>query len=234
MNEAIISVIIPVLNEEKTIISVLSKLQNTPNLEMIIVDGGSQDNTIKVVDKFGKNTNIEVRILETIPGRAHQMNMGAKAATGEILLFLHADTQLPERFEKWVRQVLDEPNIIAGAFELKIAASVIGLRWVELGVKWRSQYLQMPYGDQAIFLKASTFWGVGGFPELPLMEDFQLVRQLRRRGKIVLVPVAVTTSGRRWQKLGVLRTTLINQMIIIAYLLGISPSTLANWYRSKQ
>jgi hypothetical protein len=75
---------------------------------------------------------------------------------------------------------------------------------------------------------------VGGFPELPLMEDFQLVRQLRRRGKIVLVPVAVTTSGRRWQKLGVLRTTLINQMIIIAYLLGISPSTLANWYRSKQ
>ncbi|MEA5520950.1 TIGR04283 family arsenosugar biosynthesis glycosyltransferase [Limnoraphis robusta] len=234
MNEAIISIIIPVLNEEKTIISVLSKLQNTPNLEMIIVDGGSQDNTIKVVDKFGKNTNIEVRILETIRGRAHQMNMGAKAATGEILLFLHADTQLPERFEKWVRQVLDEPNIIAGAFELKIAASVIGLRWVEQGVKWRSQYLQMPYGDQGIFLKASTFWEVGGFPELPLMEDFQLVRQLRRRGKIVLVPVAVTTSGRRWQKLGVLRTTLINQMIIIAYLLGISPSTLANWYRSKQ
>jgi rSAM/selenodomain-associated transferase 2 len=233
MNEAKISIIIPVLNEEKTIASVLSKLSNTPDLEIIIVDGGSVDNTIEVAQIFKENTDVEVQILETVRGRAHQMNLGAKLATGEILLFLHADTQLPERFEKWVRQVLDEPNVIAGAFELKITASVRGLRWVEQGVKWRSHFLQMPYGDQAIFLQASTFWEVGGFQELPLMEDFEFVNQLRRRGKIALVPVAVTTSGRRWQKLGVLRTTLINQIIIIAYLLGISPSRLANWYRSK-
>lgn len=233
MNEAKISIIIPVLNEEKTIESVLSKLSNTPDLEIIIVDGGSVDNTIKLAQIFRQNTDVEVQILKTVRGRAHQMNLGAKLATGEILLFLHADTQLPERFEKWVRQVLDEPNVIAGAFELKITASVRGLRWVEQGVKWRSHFLQMPYGDQAIFLQASTFGDVGGFRELPLMEDFELVNQLRRRGKIALVPAAVTTSGRRWQKLGVLRTTLINQIIIIAYLLGISPSRLANWYRSK-
>ncbi|ERT06306.1 glycosyl transferase 2 family protein [Lyngbya aestuarii BL J] len=233
MNEAKISIIIPVLNEEKTITSVLAKLINSPHIQIIIVDGGSVDNTIKVAEIFRQNTDVEVQILETVRGRAHQMNMGAKSATGEILLFLHADTQLPDRFEKWVRQVLDEPNVIAGAFELKITASVRGLRWVEQGVKWRSHFLQMPYGDQAIFLKASTFWDVGGFRELPLMEDFELVNQLRRRGKIALVPVAVTTSGRRWQKLGVLRTTLINQIIIIAYLLGVSPSRLANWYRSK-
>jgi len=212
---------------------VLAKLINSPHIQIIIVDGGSVDNTIKVAEIFRQNTDVEVQILETVRGRAHQMNMGAKSATGEILLFLHADTQLPDRFEKWVRQVLDEPNVIAGAFELKITASVRGLRWVEQGVKWRSHFLQMPYGDQAIFLKASTFWDVGGFRELPLMEDFELVNQLRRRGKIALVPVAVTTSGRRWQKLGVLRTTLINQIIIIAYLLGVSPSRLANWYRSK-
>ncbi|EAW34066.1 TIGR04283 family arsenosugar biosynthesis glycosyltransferase [Lyngbya sp. PCC 8106] len=233
MNEAKISIIIPVLNEEETLKSVLSKLPNYADIEVIIVDGGSVDNTVKVAQIFRQNTEIEVQILETVRGRAHQMNMGAKLATGEILLFLHADTQLPERFEKWVRQVLDQAKVIAGAFELKITASVTGLRWVEQGVKWRSRFLQMPYGDQAIFLKASTFWDVGGFRELPLMEDFELVGQLRRRGKIALVPVAVTTSGRRWQKLGVLRTTLINQMIIIAYLLGISPRRLANWYRSK-
>lgn len=233
MNEAKISIIIPVLNEEETLKSVLSKLPNSADIEVIIVDGGSEDNTVKVAQIFKQNTDVEVQILETVRGRAHQMNMGAKSATGEILLFLHADTQLPDRFEKWVRQVLDEPNVIAGAFELKITASVTGLRWVEQGVKWRSHFLQMPYGDQAIFLKASIFWDVGGFQELPLMEDFELVNQLRRRGKIALVPAAVMTSGRRWQKLGVLRTTLINQIIIIAYLLGISPNRLANWYRSK-
>ncbi len=233
MNEAKISIIIPVLNEEKTITSVLSKLQKAPNLELIIVDGGSIDSTVNIAQTFGKNAKIELRVIKTQRGRAHQMNAGAKLATGEILLFLHADTQLPDQFEKWVRQTVDQLNVIAGAFELKIAASVGGLRWVERGVKWRSQFLQMPYGDQAIFLKASRFWEVGGFPELPLMEDFELVRQLRRRGKIALVPVAVTTSGRRWQKFGVLRTTLINQIIIIAYLLGVSPETLAHWYRSK-
>ncbi|MEB3278799.1 MAG: TIGR04283 family arsenosugar biosynthesis glycosyltransferase [Lyngbya sp.] len=233
MNEDKISIIIPVLNEKQTLTSVLSPLQNTPQIEIIIVDGGSADNTIEIAQTFGKNADVEVRIIETHRGRAHQMNIGAKSATGEILLFLHADTQLPLKFEKWVRQLLDEPTVVAGAFELKITASVGGLRWVERGVKWRSQFLQMPYGDQAIFLKASTFWDGGGFPELPFMEDFELVRRLRRRGKIALVPLAVTTSGRRWQKLGVLRTTLINQIIIIAYLLGVSPTRLANWYRSK-
>ena len=233
MNEGKISIIIPVLNEEKNIASVLSKLENAAGVEIIIVDGGSADNTVEVARTFGKNAVVEVRVVETARGRAHQMNAGAKLAGGEMLLFLHADTELPEKFEAWVRRVLDGPNVVAGAFELEITASVAGLRWVERGVKWRSRVLQMPYGDQAIFLKAGAFWEAGGFPELPLMEDFELVRRLRRRGNIALVPVAVRTSGRRWQKLGVLRTTLINQIIIIAYLLGVSPKTLANWYRSK-
>lgn len=233
MNEAKISVIIPVLNEERTLDHVLSKLKNAPNLEAIIVDGGSIDNTIKVAQRFGQNTEVEVQIIETVRGRAYQMNAGAAAATGEILLFLHADTLLPNHFEKWVRQALDEPLVIAGAFELKITTSVRGAAWVEQGVKWRSHILQMPYGDQAIFLKAKTFWEIGGFPKLPLMEDFELVRQLRQQGKIVIIPTAVVTSGRRWQKLGVFRTTLINQIIIIAYLLGVSPQKLADWYRSK-
>ncbi|MEL7038876.1 MAG: TIGR04283 family arsenosugar biosynthesis glycosyltransferase [Cyanobacteria bacterium J06592_8] len=233
MNEAKISVIIPVLNEERTLADVLSQLKNVPNLEIIIIDGGSIDNTIEVAHRFGKNTEVEVQIIEAVRGRAHQMNTGAAVATGEILLFLHADTLLPNHFEKWVRQVLDEPQVIAGAFELKITTSVAGTAWVEQGVKWRSHILQMPYGDQAIFLKEKTFWEIGGFPKLPLMEDFELVRQLRRQGKIAIVPAAVVTSGRRWQKLGVFRTTLINQIIIIAYLLGVSPQKLADWYRSK-
>jgi uncharacterized protein len=222
-----ISVIVPVLNEVDRIAPLLSQLQPIPGLEILIVDGGSQDQTVEQAASLG------ARVIHSVPGRAWQMNAGAQAATGKILLFLHADTQLPDGFTTLIRQTLAQPNIVAGAFDLAIDANLPGLRLVEIGVRWRSRLCQLPYGDQAIFIKAETFDKVGGFPELPIMEDFELMQRLKRLGKVAIAPASVTTSGRRWRRLGVWRTTLINQITILSYLLGQSPDKLAAWYRQS-
>jgi rSAM/selenodomain-associated transferase 2 len=222
-----ISIIIPTLNEAKNLPQTLQRLQTIPSVEVIVVDGGSLDDTISVAESWGAKI-----ICSTVSGRAHQMNLGSAAAQGDILLFLHADTCLPTGFDRLVRQTLMPPKIVAGAFKLKIDGETPGLRLVEWGVNVRSRLCQMPYGDQAIFMSAATFQAIGGFPELPIMEDFELMRRLKQRGRIAIAPTTVLTSDRRWQKLNVCRTTLINQCIILGYLLGVSPVRLAIWYRS--
>jgi rSAM/selenodomain-associated transferase 2/rSAM/selenodomain-associated transferase 1 len=227
-NACSLSLIIPVLNEAANLPMLLTSLQVAPDVEVIVVDGGSQDETVAIARSLG------AKVLVSSPGRAMQMNAGAAIATGEILLFLHADTRLPQNFVASARETLAQPGVVAGAFELQIDGVGAGLRWVEWGVRWRSRWLQMPYGDQAIFLKAGMFRELGGFPELPIMEDFELIRQLQRRGQIAIVPEPVLTSGRRWQKLGVVRTTLLNQAIVVAYLLGMAPHRLVRWYRGKK
>ncbi len=162
------------------------------------------------------------------------MNAGAEAAKGEFLVFLHADTRLPEGFDHHVRRILTESGVAAGAFQLQIDAPSARLRLIERAANWRSRYLQMPYGDQAIFLRAELFHEMGGFPDLPIMEDFQLIRRLQGEGRIVIAPAAVSTSARRWKQLGALRTTLINQLMILGFYLGFEPSRLARWYRRKK
>lgn len=222
-----VSIIIPVLNEAENIGLVISTIQRAENIEIIIVDGESQDNTVEIAQGLG------VKVISTNRGRALQMNVGAKVATGKILLFLHGDTQLPLGFETEIRKTLNDSNIIAGAFQLKINAPELSLRFIETTVFWRSKYLQMPYGDQAIFIKATTFLEIGGFPEQPIMEDFEFIRRLNRLGKIEILSSPVITSGRRWQKLGIFKTTFMNQCMVIGYYLGISPTKLAQWYRGK-
>lgn len=223
-----ISIIIPVLNEANTIAPVISTARNAENVEIIVADGGSSDGTVEIAQSLG------VRVLSTAARRATQMNAGAIAATGDILLFLHADTHLPRGYDSGVRQALAKPSSVGGAFELKIDARRLCLRLVEIGVNWRSHFFQMPYGDQAIFLLSATFDKIGGFPDLPLMEDFEFVRRLKKQGRIEIVPQPVLTSARRWQQVGVLKTTIINQIVIIAYFLGVSPDRLGEWYRGKK
>jgi rSAM/selenodomain-associated transferase 2 len=222
----IISIIIPVLNEENTIIQTLVNLKNASNVEIIVVDGGSKDETIAVAKSFG------VQVISSGLGRSTQMNMGATVATGDILLFLHADTRIPPNFDILIRQAL-AGNFIGGAFELKIDANLRGIRLIEKMVNWRSHFFSLPYGDQAIFIWSKVFEEIGGFPDLPIMEDFELMCQLKNIGKIKIIPQPAITSGRRWQKLGVIKTTLINQLIIIGYFLGVSPERLVRWYRNK-
>jgi hypothetical protein len=124
--------------------------------------------------------------------------------------------------------------VAAGAFELGIDSPMRSLRIIEAVANFRARWLHMPYGDQGLFMRASVFHEVGGFPEFPIMEDFELVRRLRRRGRIVISDPRVATSARRWQQLGPLRTTWTNQMIVLSYYLGVSPERLAKWYRSNR
>ena len=223
-----ISIIIPVLNEAAIIQESLSLLQNNPEIEVIVVDGGSQDQTVKFAQEMG------VKVFSTKEaGRAKQMNLGAKMAQGDIVLFLHGDTRLPPKYAAIIQDLLQQPQVIAGAFSLKISGDKLSLRIVETLVNWRSHFLSLPYGDQAIFIKTSIFHEIGGFPELPIMEDFEFIQRLKLRGKIAITTAAVLTSGRRWQKLGVLRTTFINQMMIFGYYLGVSPEKLQRLYHRK-
>jgi rSAM/selenodomain-associated transferase 2 len=223
-----VTVIIPTLNEAATIAATITSAQSASDVEVIIADGGSRDDTVERARSCG------AQVLSTSAGRAEQMNAGATAAKGDILLFLHADTCLPERFDECVREALSRPDVVAGAFRLRFDSPRWGLRVIEWLANWRSTRLHMPYGDQAIFLRAETFHDIGGFPDIPVMEDFELMRRLRRRGRIRIAPVSVVTSARRWTERGVLKTTLINQAMIIAYLLGVSPSRLARWYYGNQ
>ncbi|MGC8711196.1 MAG: TIGR04283 family arsenosugar biosynthesis glycosyltransferase [Leptodesmis sp.] len=226
LTDQTISVIIPTLNEAKTLPLTLNKIQTITNIEVVVVDGGSLDATVQIAESLG------AKVVNSTAGRSHQMNLGADVARGDILLFLHADTCLPTEFDRLIRQALQYSGVIAGAFELKIDGVNPGLRIVEWGVKWRSRLFQMPYGDQAIFLRSSIFHEIGGFPDLPIMEDFEFIRKLKRHGQIAIVPAAVLTSDRRWRKLNICRTTLINQLIILGYLLKVPPARLAYWYRS--
>lgn len=221
-----ISVIIPAINEENGLFATLQSVLSGNPLQVIVVDGGSSDRTLEIAGAAG------AIVLQCEPGRARQMNLGARNAGGEALLFLHADTILPDGYGQHLLNILDQQDVVAGAFLLQLDGEGFGLRIIERLANWRSRRLNLPYGDQAIFLRASTFAEIGGFPDLPLMEDFEMMRRLRRRGRILIAPAAVKSSARRWIKLGLLRTTLINQAVIAGYLLGVPPENLARFYRS--
>jgi hypothetical protein len=216
-----ISVVIPALNEAERIQTAVEPVLAVPGVEVIVADGGSRDGAQEIASASG------AKVVEAPKGRGRQMNAGAAIAQGSVLLFLHADTALPVQWVKDVRETLADPGTAAGAFQLRFDANLPGLRLVERLANFRSRRFQTPYGDQAIFLRSETFRALGGFPDIPIMEDFEFVRRLRRMGNIRIVPRAVTTSARRWKNNGVCTTTLIHQLIIMAYLAGISPRFIA-------
>ena len=223
-----ISVIIPALNEEENIASTLSGLIEE-EVEVIVVDGGSSDRTASIAREYG------AEVISAPTGRTGQMNKGARKARGEIFLFLHSDSRLPKGFSLLVRECLARKGVVGGAFSLQIDAVGTGLRFIEKTANRRASHLQLPYGDQAIFLSAATFGMLDGFREIPIMEDLCLVRELQKRGRIALLPQKVLTSGRRWQHLGVFRTTLINQLLVFGFFLGVAPDLLARlYYGSRQ
>ena len=220
-----ISVIIPAINEANTIEGAIRSVRSGNTGEVLVVDGGSSDGTDSLAESLGAS------VIRTAPPRAGQLNHGAVEATGDVLLFLHADTRLPEKYDTHILETLKSPSVSAGAFSLSIDSLHPGLRLIELLANFRSRYLSLPYGDQALFLRSRTFYRAGGFPQIPIMDDFELMRRLKKSGKIATLPERVFTSSRRWETMGVLKTTLINQLVIAAYLMGISPDLIARWYR---
>lgn len=224
-----ISVIIPTLNEEANIEACLASVGSSIEIERIVVDGGSVDSTIEIAKKYG------CRVLKTLANRSAQMNIGASKASGSILLFLHADTLLPEDWFENVMTILNEKCVVCGAFSLSISGSLRGGCCVAALANLRSRIFHMPYGDQALFLTKTVFESVGGFPDCLIMEDFEFVLRLKNTGKIYISSLYVKTSDRRWLKLGIIKTTLINQLVIVAYFLGVSHTKLRRFYdkRSK-
>ena len=223
-----ISIIIPALNEAETLPLTFESILGELSEDIIVVDGGSQDETVKVAEALG------ARVIESsVQNRAYQMNLGAEQALGSILLFLHADTRLPLGYAEKIITALSVPKTVAGAFALGIDGEQTSFRLIEKTVNWRSRFLGLPYGDQAIFLPKRLFQEIGGFVNMPIMEDFNLIQRLKRRGNIHLIPDKVITSSRRWQKLGIYRTTLTNQFIVLGYYFGVSPEMLAGWYGRK-
>ena len=229
-----ISIIIPVRNEQHRIGSCLDNLLGQARnngggiLEILVVDGGSTDQTINKIIARG------ITPLTSLPGRGTQQHTGALAATGKTLLFLHCDTVLPKNFPEHIHSTLRNKDVVAGAFRLKINGQGPGLRLIEAGVQLRSIIFSLPYGDQALFMKKETYIAAGGFPLQPIMEDVALVRQLKKRGKVALTSTHATTSARRWQQHGLLKTTLINQLMLIGRALGITPQKLARFYYAQR
>lgn len=222
-----VSVIIPTLNEAAQISRTVEAARKGDPMEIIVVDSG-RDGTDEQAREAGAT------VLRSRPGRARQMNAGASKATGNLLLFLHADTLLPPNYKSAAAGALSDASVSAGAFRLAIGMDFPGRKFVEWSANIRSSWFQLPYGDQALFVRRSTFEQVGGFAELPILEDFELVRRLRRRGKVITLKEAAVTSGRRWQQLGVLRATWINQWIILGYHLGWPIDRLAAVYKMRR
>ena len=220
-----LSVIIPTLNEEMNLQRALGSVGvPSDTLEVIVVDAGSTDQTVEIAQQYG------CKVFVGNPGRANQLNAGAAIATGEHLLFLHADTRLPDDYRVEVERVL-ATSAACGAFPLQIDALGLALRMIESGVAFRSRILQMPHGDQALFFRSADFYAQNGFKQMSIMEDYELVARMRKTGKIGLASKPVKTSARRWEKKGILRTTLVNQLCVVAYRLGFSETTIARLYR---
>jgi rSAM/selenodomain-associated transferase 2 len=223
----LLSVVIPTLEETGRIGRLVEGLSREAGVEVIVADGGSRDGTPEIARHRG------ARVVECAPGRAVQMNAGAREASGDALLFLHADTRLPEGYDRLIRRALEDEGVAGGAFRLAFDGAGPFLRLIAGAANFRSRRMGITFGDQALFARTDLFRRIGGFPEQPIMEDYEFVRRLRRCGRVVLLPEELVTSARRWRRNGALRTTLLNHVITWAYLCGVSPRRLASWRRQQ-
>lgn len=231
-----LSVILPVLDEERRIGLRLAELRALPpDTQILVVDGGSQDRTAAIARDAGAT------VLSAPRGRGSQMNFGARRATGEVLLFLHADVSLPPDAAAWVERALAAPAAVAGAFRTRTVDDLVRepdgsraprRRWIRPFLRLadlRSRYTRLPYGDQAMFVRSEAFERVGGFPESPLFEDLELSRRLRCVGRIVTVSAEVRVSGRRFTR-NPLRSVLVANLFLLLYRCGVRPEVLARFY----
>jgi rSAM/selenodomain-associated transferase 2 len=226
------SIIIPVLHEAAVINDLLAhlrQLEDAGQSEIIVVDGSPVRDTLQVI------AGSSVLRLTSPPGRARQMNTGAARATGNILIFLHADTRLPANALPLIKRAMAASACWGGAFNLGFSSGEWVYRVIARIASLRSRLTRIPYGDQALFISRAAFRRLGGYPLIPIMEDVALMRLIKKEGgRITIIPQAVATSPRRWESEGIIFTTLRNWLLLASYLLGKSPEKLARYYRNHK
>jgi rSAM/selenodomain-associated transferase 2 len=219
-----LSIVIPALNEAEQIDATLASARGQRVAEIIVVDGGSADATADLAASAG------AIVLSSPRGRARQMNAGAARAEGEVLLFLHADTRLPAGFDTAVEEALADPAVVGGRFDVRLVPSTPWLDLTAALINRRSRWSRIGTGDQALFVRRPVFAAMGGFPELPLMEDVAFSRALKRRGGIACLRLRVETSSRRWLKDGPLRTVLLMWWLRFLFWCGVPAERLKRRY----
>ncbi|MBF0293153.1 MAG: TIGR04283 family arsenosugar biosynthesis glycosyltransferase [Nitrospinae bacterium] len=218
-----VSIIVPTLREGGNPARLARLFNGSDDVELVFAlaqgDGATQ-----------VPTGAHIKTVTALKGRARQMNAGASAVTGDILLFLHADTRIaPESLDN-ARMALSKPGVVGGAYRLRIASPRRSLKIISTLANLRSRWLGMPYGDQAIFVKRELFKSVGGYEDIPIMEDVRLIEALRKKGQVVMIEDYAETSPRRWEKEGVLKATMRNIALATLFKLGVNPERLAKWY----
>ncbi len=221
-----VTIVIPVLDDVESLMGVVRSIEPCPAVEVVVVNGGPPDARLAAV--VGERRDLSA--LASPPGRGRQMNRGARAARGEWLLFLHADTYLPSGWLDELRRADVDPSVVAGSFRLRLDASAWQARLIERAVRWRVRCLGLAYGDQALFVRRATFTAVGGFRESPLMEDVDLIRRVRHTGRLYHSALAVVTSARRWERDGWWRRSAANLGLQLLFFAGAPPAWLAARY----
>jgi rSAM/selenodomain-associated transferase 2 len=224
-----LSIVIPALDEAANLARVLPTLvAREPAAEVLVVDGGSADDSRAAVARVPS-----VRWLSGPRGRARQMNAGARAARGDVLLFLHADTVLPDGAGAAILAALTDPGAAGGRFDVRLDSRRPLLALVGWLMNRRSRLTGICTGDQGIFVRRTVFEALGGYPDIPLMEDVELSRRLKRRGRLVALPLRVVTSARKWEREGVVRTIVLMWGLRLLYALGVSPARLHRCYYGR-
>ena len=219
-----VSVVVPTLNEERVLAATLQRARQPGVRELIVADGGSTDATRAVAAQFADV------VLSAPRGRALQMNAGAERASGDILLFLHADTLLPDGFAALAIAACARPGVIGGRFDVDLQPSSPLIKLTAVVMNWRSRLTHITTGDQAMFIPRDAFTRLGGYARIPLMEDIDLSRRMKRAGRIVCLRQRVTSSSRRWQENGALRTILLMWSLRALYFFGVPPDRLQRLY----
>lgn len=223
MEKSLVSIVVPALNEREALPLCLSLLRDQePPCEILVVDGGSTDGTVDAARAIP-----DVKLVQAPRGRASQMNDGARLARGDILWFLHADSRPAPGSVTAIRDILRDSQVAAGAFRFVLDGTRPGYRVIEAGVAMRTRWLRLPLGDQGLFFRRADFEAIGGYPDVPVLEDVYLVRDIRRRGRLAVLDLPLVTSCRRWEAQGLAATTLANLTLLVLDKLGASPERLA-------